>query len=180
MIERTISLRYARALLQLASETNSVDQYGQELVQFCILCDDNKELFNALSTSGFGHVNRLNVLNAVLEKTSLQDNVKNFLRVIVRKSRVVLLTVICAQYLELADQAMGRCQMKVTSSVELPNEQYENLSKLFSERVGQKMVLTKRVDPTVLGGVKVQIGDKVFDYTISRQLQDMKERMLAS
>lgn len=179
MIERAISLRYARALLQLASENNAVDQYGAELVLFSKLCDDNKDLSDALNTSGFGLTNRLNVLNAVLEKTSLQANVKNFLRVLVKKSRVALLSVIRDQYLELADQAMGRCQMMVTSCMELPNEQYDNLIKLFSERVGKRMVLTKRVDPTVLGGVKVQIGDKVYDYTISRQLQDMKERMLA-
>lgn len=179
MIERTISIRYARALLQLATETNNVDQYGQDLVLFSKLCDDNKDLFNALSSSGFGHVNRLNVLNAVLEKVQLQANVKNFLRLLVKKSRMLLLFVIRDKYLELSDLVMGRCQMKVISSVELPNEQYENLTKLFTERVGQKMILTKCLDATVLGGVKVQIGDQVYDYTIKRQLQDMKDRMLA-
>lgn len=179
MIERTISLRYARALLQIAKEANAVDDYARQLTDFCSLCQQYPDLMAALSVKGFGHVNRLNVLNAVLEKSEYADHFRNFLRLLVKKSRIHLLDTLCEQYIILADAVMGRCQMTVTSSVDLQEKQYGELLDLFGSRTGQKMVLNKKIDPSVLGGIRVQIGDRVYDNTIKYQLKNLKERMLA-
>lgn len=179
MIERTISIRYARALMALAIENGKVEDFGQQIKDFAKLCVEHQDLMYALSHSGFGHVNRLSVLSQVLVKTDLDIVVQNFLKLLVTKGRVDLIPLIVEQYQVLSNKNLGREPMKVVSAVALPDEQYNELVQYFGEKLGKKMILSKKIDPEVLGGVKVQIEDKIYDYTLSQQLADLSERMMA-
>lgn len=177
MIETTIASRYARALVLLAQEQNKVDAFLDELRTFINLNQTCSELLPTLANKGFDMSARIRVLDNLFLKMNLSDNVKTFLKLLVRKGRVELISLVVDEYARMADKLLGRCPMIVLSAVELPQTQYEELISVFEKRFGKKMILNKKIDVSVMGGARVQVGDQIFDYTLSRQLNDLKQKM---
>ncbi len=121
---------------------------------------------------------RERIIDSLAQKMALSDNIKNFLKLLIKKSRMNLFSFVCDEYHALANDIMGRVVMTVVSAVDLPDAQYDTLKKLFSDVTGKAMVVKRRTDPDILGGVRVHVKDKVYDYTIASQLEKMKQSML--
>ncbi|MCP5463964.1 MAG: ATP synthase F1 subunit delta [Deltaproteobacteria bacterium] len=178
MIQDLVAKRYARALIELAEESQGIDTLGTELKNVLKLFNDNKELSFVLSTKGVAVVSRINILEKIAAKVSLSQVVLNFLKLLVRKGRVDIFENIVAQYAILADQRQGRQKMQVMSAVELAESVYSDLAAHFENKLSKKMIIEKRIEPDVLGGVCVRIGDQVFDYTLASQIKNMKSAVL--
>lgn len=177
MIERTISIRYARALLSLAKDENQIDAFGVQLEEFCKLCEDAPELLEVLGDRNLGLARRSRILDELAVKAGLYPYFVNFLKLLVRKSRVSLLMHIADAYKDMANKAQGRLPLQVISAVELPESQYEDLVRVFSKKTGKEMVLEKKIKPEVLGGVQVKLADQLFDSTIRRQLAGLSQSL---
>lgn len=178
MIEGTIAIRYARALLDIAKDQNQVDQTCEQILAFNEVCEQNKELLAVLGNRLFAMKKRNNIILELCQKMNLSETVQNFLKLLVLKGRMSLLNEVAYQYKELADAEMGRQKMIVTTAVNLDESIYENLKNHFSSKLGKTMILEKKIKPEVLGGVSVQIGDSIFDSTLLRQLNDLKQSMV--
>lgn len=177
MIEGTISIRYARALIGIARDNNKIDEYDAQLNSFLEACAAENALYDVLSNSNFSAEKRCKIVADIAEKLKLEVTVQNFLKVLIKKRRFGLIKMIARVYHEMADEFQGRMPMKITSAVELPQEQYQKLQDVFGAKMGKKMVLNKKVDPKVLGGVSVQVGDQIYDMTLSRQLNELAAKM---
>lgn len=176
MIEGTIAIRYARALIDLARKDNNIDSFAHELKAFLELEKISKVLFYTLNNKGFSAIKRITVLENVVSKTNMSKTVLNFLKILIQKSRIELLPLIYATYCTMADKEQNRCNMTVESAVELPDDQYNSLADHFGKTFDKKIVLTKKINSGVLGGVKVQIGNKIYDNTIRKQIEDIRQR----
>lgn len=179
MIEGTISIRYARALMGLATEDNQVDAFGKQLKKFLDCCRVYPDLLITLSAKGLNLLNRENIINDLAEKFDFHTHVKNFLKILLDKGRIDLIATIYEEYVEMANQALNRCPMTITSAVDLPGEQYGDLVEYFSQQNQKEMILNKEIDPEVLGGLRVRIGDVIYDYTLRKQLNELKKNMMA-
>ena len=177
MIERTIATRYARALLALGKESGKVDVFQESLVGFSSLFMQNADLKNVLCNRNFDLNARERVLSQIAQKLSCEGVLLNFLKLLLRKGRMDLVGFVSEEFTRLADEQQGRCPMWVRSAVELPQAQYEELLELFAKKFGKKMILRKKIDTSLLGGLSVQVGDEIFDYSLSRQLNELKQKM---
>ena len=180
MIEHSISKRYARALISVATDEslNTVDEYGRQLATFSEACQLNANLLQVLSNRHFDFQARERVISSLASKLSLSLSVTNFLKLLVRKGRIQFFTNIFEEYQNFAHELMNREVMTVVSAVDLAQDQYDTLAGLFGKVTGKSMVLKRQKQPGVLGGVRVHIRDKIYDYTIKNQLEQMKQRLL--
>lgn len=181
MSESHIAKRYARALFALAVEqsSESVDDYGRQLEIFVKACRAEPALLNTLANRYFDLSARDRIIDAVVVKLALDTNVGNFLKLLVHKGRASLVREIVEAYQNLAHVHNNREVMMVVSALELPDQQYEAIRERFALLTGKTMVLSKKTLPSVLGGARVHIRDKVYDYTVKNQLERLKEKMLA-
>lgn len=178
MIDVVIARRYAKALIEVAQTETALDAYGEELSRFLSALNLDENLLTTLSHKGFDLVARFRILEAVLEKLNPRTNVRHFLKLLLRRGRMEIFPVICEEYHRLADTIMSRQVMTVTSARELDEKDYQQLEKYFGERFSRKMILKKKIDRDLLGGVSVLVGDHVFDDTLKNQLEQIKQRML--
>lgn len=178
MIDVVIAKRYARALIQVAQTENAVDAYGEELTQFLAAVNLDENLLMTLSQKAFDLTARLRILGALFAKINPRLNVQNFLKLLLRRGRIALFPIICEEYRSFANKIMGRQEMTVTSAKELAEKDYQQLEKYFGEKLSRKMILKRKIDRELLGGVSVLVGDHVYDYTLKNQLEQMKQKMM--
>jgi F-type H+-transporting ATPase subunit delta len=178
VIENSIAKRYARALIAVAQDEKRVDEWGAELASFYEACLQTKGAFDVLGNRHLDLVARLRAIDQISAKLGLGVSVKNLLKLLLKKGRFDLLSVIVSEYGVIAHKVMGRIVMQVVSAMPLEASQYDDLQRHFSQVSGRKMVVKTVLNPTVLGGVRVHIGDQVYDYTIAKQMETLGNRML--
>lgn len=182
MIENMIAQRYARALISLASDKggDAIDRFGGQLASFCKLCEENQTLLSTLSDRYQDLFARERVATQIAQQMSFDDVIVNFLKLLIHKGRMQLVAVVSEEYNMLAHEAQGRLVMKVVSAQNLSDELYANLQDVFAKKFNKQMVLKKQILPEVLGGVRVHIGDLVYDSTVSQQIENVTQSMLES
>ena len=170
----TIATRYARALIELATPENQIDVFGQELKDFLDTLAQNPTVANFLNENRASERGREDMTKTVLNQSSYHPLVINFLKLLTKKNRLQLLDVIYTKYLQLADHALGRQPLIIVSAAQMAESDVNRVSEIFANRSKRKMIVKTQIDPNVLGGLQVQMGDHIFDYTLRRHLQDIK------
>lgn len=181
MIEAMVAKRYARALLDLALEggNKTVDAYAGQLKKFQSLCDLHPEFLPTLANHHFDLFARERIVNQIAKQLGFDERFCNFLKLLIHKGRIELFAFVLEAYNTLANEATKRSILKVVSASELPEKDYQNLVEHFQRETGREIILVKNIDPTLLGGVRVHLGDRVYDYSIKGQLERLKERLAA-
>ena len=101
----------------------------------------------------------------------------NYLRLLIDRSRISWLRLIAEQFRQDCHKHHGRLEAVVTSAAALSDEDRERMQQVLARREGKKIVLETRVDPSLLGGVVVRIGDRVWDHSASRELNRLGARL---
>ncbi len=170
---------YAESLLALANEAGQAEAVGQELA-------DLRETWNR--TPAF----RTMMCSAAIDEDARRQSLKtvfggrvsklvlNLLLVLNDKRRAMIIPAVSDSYRRrLADQ-LGHMAVHVTTAVGLTEPQRERLGREVRRLTGRDAILLERVDPEVLGGMTLQIGDRLYDTSIRRRLWQLRNRLLAS
>lgn len=103
----------------------------------------------------------------------------NFLLVVNRHDRLAYLRSMYRAYHQLGDERAKRVRVKVRSAVELDEGQRQQLTDLLRSRLDREPILQPTVDPSLLGGMIVQVGDEVFDSSVRTRLETLRKQLLA-
>jgi len=106
--------------------------------------------------------------------------VLGLLNIVVEKRREALFDEIVVQFDTMLDRHEDRLQVQVTSARKLDDDVAAALRRAIEQRTNKAVVLQQRVDPEVIGGLKVNVGDRVIDGTMRRALQDMRRTLAAT
>ena len=106
--------------------------------------------------------------------------VLGLLNILVEKRREALFDEIVFQFDMMLDRHQGRLKVQVTTARKLDDQLVEALRTAIEQRTNKTVVLQERVDPEVIGGMKVNVGDRVIDGTVRRTLQDMRRTLAAT
>lgn len=172
-----VARRYAKALLDIGREEGKYLDYGRELGAFLELCDKVPELLNVLSSKIIPSEERKRILSTVLERTDFSDVTKRFFQVLLEKERIGFIREINSYYTKMCDELQGIVRAKVVSAISLKEKPLEKLSEALRQFTGKKVILEVMEDPSLIGGVVVQIGDLVIDGSIKAQLEGLKESL---
>ena len=166
--------RYAKAVFDLAQEQGQAEEWVSRLDQVRALLTDagaRAVLFNPAIPS----VRRVEVVDELAG--SFGKEAANLAKMVVATGRPELIDGIVEEYGALADAAAGRVRATATTAVELEAGDYERLSKELSDRLGMDVRLQVRVDPSIIGGMVLQVGDRLVDASVATRLQQLRRRL---
>ena len=177
MLANQLATKYAQAIFELAAEQNMLDQVEEQLR----LVESTMDAYSDLSTL----IYHPRVLGQAKKETlskifsqDVADVVLRFLMLLVDKRRETILPFIIREYVKLANVARNIVEAEVTTSMPLDINQQTALINKLSLVTGKTIVLKTQIDKAIIGGVIVQIGDKLIDGSIKRQLQMLKNTLL--
>lgn len=178
MRDATIARNYAEALLTLAGKADDAAGWGKLIRDVANGIDENPTLKLFLESPKISEVQKTDILFK-----ALGDNVPRhflrFLQTLVRKRRQMLIPDIATEYESLLDQHEGRVHANVTVAREASAVDEARIGEQLSRVIGKKVVPHMNVNPAILGGVVVRIGDTVMDGSVRRRLATLRGRMLA-
>jgi F-type H+-transporting ATPase subunit delta len=164
--------RYARAVFELAGDEREIDEWTGRLVQLRDLLSDEK--VDAVLTNPTIPMERRMDLIA---SASLDPETANLAKLLIESNRVREIGAIADQFEQLADDAAGRVRATVTTAVELEPRDRDRVAEQLSQRLGKTVSMQVEVDPRILGGLKVQYGDRLIDASVATRLQQLRRRL---
>lgn len=176
----TVARRYAGALADVVVDSDSREEVSKELVDWQELISSSPELTSAFSNPSIAHASKENVLEQLLERTKPSRTTANFLRVLLRNSRLVNLSAINKKLFEVLEERAGRVTGTVTSSRELSEAEKSGFSEGLSKATNMDVQLTFEIDESIIGGAVSRVGSTVFDGSVKSQLDVLRERMIKS
>jgi F-type H+-transporting ATPase subunit delta len=176
MIEGSLSRRYTKALFQLAREAGQEEKIGQEVEEF-YAAYLHSELQQVLTNPAFGVDTRKKILIQITRSQQLSLLTVHFLSLLLDRDRLAYLTGIVSCYRRLLNEAKGRIEAKVVGASALEPTMIEQIRRQLGTISGKEVVLQQETDPSLLGGLLIELEGKVYDGSIRTQLEKMKQRV---
>ena len=171
----TIARPYAEALFKSGgADLSGTAVWLDELAAIA----SNEQLQQYAGNPGVTDAQTFDVMTGVA-KTPLTDAAKNFLRVVIGNGRVAVLPEIASQFRTLKNARNGLADATVFSAFPLEETALKELAATLEKRFGRKLNLTVTLDPELIGGVRVVVGDEVLDTSVQARLEQMKAALIA-
>jgi F-type H+-transporting ATPase subunit delta len=164
---------YAEALFDVAKEKGKLDAVRDELAQFVEAVDGNRELQVFFFSPYFSSAEKVAGLKRAVSGADAE--LLNFLELLIEKQRMPEIFRIRRQLDELWKQENRRIDVTVTSAVTLEPAVVEKVGEEIERQTGQKVELSSRVDAEILGGIVLQVGNKVLDASIRSRLEKLRK-----
>jgi F-type H+-transporting ATPase subunit delta len=164
---------YAEALFDVAREKGKLDAVRDELAQFAEAVDGDRDLQVFFFSPYFSSAEKVAGLRRAVSGADAE--LLNFLELLIEKQRMPELFRIRRQLDELWKRENRRIEVTVTSAVELEPAVVEKVGEEIERQTGQKVELASRVDGEILGGIVLQVGNKVLDASIRSRLEKLRK-----
>ncbi len=172
-----VAKRYAIALFEGAKEQQLLETVEEQLEVLDTTYEEVEAFRQLIDSPVISNEEKLKVADQLFAK-KLHPFVLNFLKLLIRKNREMLLPGIVDYFNELLDEHRGILRGVVYSVVPMTDEQLNALNERLNAMTGKTVVLTQQVDASLIGGFVVQIKDMVIDNSIRHQLEKLKERLV--
>ncbi|WP_139491087.1 F0F1 ATP synthase subunit delta [Brevibacillus dissolubilis] len=171
-----VAKRYARALFEVANERGLVDQIETELKDILGVVQADQDLNQFLMHPHIAAAAKKEFVNDAFSK-QVSEETSNFLKVLVDNGREADLAGIVATYVQLSNEARGIADAVVTTAKPLSEAELAELAAQFGKTVNKTLRLQSVVDPAILGGVVVQIGDRLYDGSLKSKLEHFAHQL---
>ena len=170
-----IATVYARSLFEVASERDALDGVREQVGQFADAVDENQDLQVFFFSPYFSTEEKKDALGNLLD--GADEAVTNFLELLVEKHRMPAIFRIRRELDSLWADANQLLPVTITSAVELDSSTVEGIGKAIGEQTGRKVELTANVDPDVLGGIVLRVGNSILDASIRNRLEQLRRQV---
>ncbi len=166
---------YARSLFQVAREQDKLDELREQLGQFADALGEHRELAVFFFSPYFSTKEKQDGLGRVLEEAD--QILLNFLGLLIENHRMPVIFRARQEYERLWDQEHRTLPVEITSAIELDQATTESLGRTIGERAGRNVTLAARVDPDILGGIVVRVGNSILDASIRNRLEQLRRHV---
>lgn len=170
-----VARRYARALFLVARDRGVLSEVSGELNQVAALLDSDEKLRRIFYHQLIPPEEKKKLVAELLP--DLKTETRNFLNLVLDKRRERLLPQMARQLQDMVNQAEGILEAEVITSFPLPAGIAQSLEERLSRLTGRRVRLKNRLSPDIIGGLVVQVGDRVLDASIKKRLDLLKERL---
>lgn len=176
---KSASLQYATALADIVLEQGAAEPAGKQLQEFLAAYNESAELRNFLGSPAITRENKHGVIEKLIARLGCSKIIRNFLFVISDNQRIHLLPEIVNTFEEVLRQREGVAEALVISAAEMNEKQKTELVRTL-ERLSRKKIYPKyRLEPKLLAGVMVRIGDTIYDGSVRTRLNQLRARLAA-
>ena len=169
-----VSGRYASALFELAREQNELDKVDQDLGKFQAMLEQSPDLARLVKSPAFAAEEQERALGAVMDWASIGATTGNFLKVVTRNRRLFAAEDMIKGFRQQLALHRGEMTAEVQSATPLSNEQLAALKATLKASYGKDVRLDAKVDPSLLGGLVVKVGSRMFDSSLRTKLMNLK------
>jgi F-type H+-transporting ATPase subunit delta len=166
---------YARSLFEVAQERGKLDELREQLAQFADALGENRDLAVFFFSPYFSTTEKRESLDGLLD--GADESLVNFLGVLIENHRMPVIFRIRQEFQRLWDEENKMLPVEITSAIELDQATTESLGKTIGERAGRKVTLAARVDPDILGGIVVRVGNSILDASIRNRLEQLRRHV---
>ncbi|HET7615906.1 MAG TPA: F0F1 ATP synthase subunit delta [Bacillales bacterium] len=173
-MSEAVTKRYARALFEIADEHGKIEEIDEDL----------QAVLQAFQDEGAGKLfmhprldaeEKKKIIDAFASKVT--SEVSNFLKVLVDRHREEELAGIIKQYEAMANEARGIIDAVVTTAMPLTDNEKKKLADQFGEALNKQIRIQERIDPEIIGGMMIRIGNRVYDGTVAGKLSRFKQSL---
>ena len=168
--------RYAKSLSEIANEQNASADVAADMELIAAAIDQNRELGLMLRSPIIKTDKKLNILKALFSGEIGSISLR-FIDIIVKKKRENLLADIAAAYMDLYRTKQGIVSAEITTAVELTETERQKAREMVGKWSGKSVELNETIDPSIIGGFLIRMGDQQYDDSISGRLQDMRRNL---
>ena len=170
--------RYAKAVFELAQENNEIENLENEIKDLSNFYDTDSEFVNFIMNPTQSIENQLNVIKKISEIMKFSKTLNNFLSLLVVKRRIFFFKKIMKSFLNLTAIKRGELSAKLISSKNLSNEELKEISSELSKVINSEINFDYKMDQSLIGGFKMQIGSLMIDTSIKNKLKKYEQLML--
>lgn len=171
-----IGHRYAKALIDLANEKNLLEEVHNDMLFFENITSENPSFRKIMANPIVRHDKKFGILKNIF-KNRVTDVTFSIFSVLTKKNREQLLLPIAEEFLKLYNEQKGIQKVQISTPVALSDAQKAEFSKVVSEAIHKTVELTESIDPSLIGGYVLKVGDTQIDTSVKHKLQELKVAM---
>ena len=176
---KSASLQYANALADIALEQGAAEPAAKQLESLGAAYEESVEFRTFLASPAVSVEAKHEVLEKIVKRLGASKIIRNFLFVIADHRRSQLIPEIVATFQQVLRQRQGVAEAEISSAVELTAAQKKELAAALVRLTGKKIEPRYSIDPALLGGAVVRIGDTIYDGSLRSRLNEMRARLAA-
>ncbi len=172
-----VTSRYALALIELAQESNKIQQVERDLGELIAMIGASRDLASVIYSPSLSRDQQHSAMQGIAEKAKFDGLTRNFLGVLVKNRRLGAVTGIIEAFRIELSRRRGEVAVEVQTAHEMPASQMEALQRAIAKSLGREVNLKAKVEPSILGGLIVTVGSKMIDDSVARKLERLKVAM---
>jgi F-type H+-transporting ATPase subunit delta len=169
--------RYATALYELADEAKQLDAVASDLARIRGMIDESDELRRVISSPLISREQQAKSIDAIVAQAGIGELTRRFVRIVASNRRLFALRSIIEVFNRMLAERRGELTAEVTSAKPLSPQQAEAVNAALRGAVGRKVSMDLKVDPKLLGGLRVKVGSRLVDASLASKLQRLQLAM---
>ncbi len=175
---KIIAKRYAKALVELSHEKNTVDKTKADLAAFASAVSEQAVLQKLFASPAFTPEAKKAVISDLAAKLGLQKTTTRFIEYLAETGRIRYVRDVQEAFEEILAERQNRAQVKLTTATALAGGELDEIRKKLAAITGKQVSVDVQVDASLIGGARAQIGSMIYDGTIKNQLAKMRDRLV--
>lgn len=172
-----VTSRYALALIELAQESNRIQQVERDLNELAAMIASSGDLATVISSPSLSRDRQASAIMAIADKAKFDGLTRNFLGVLVKNRRLGAVQGITESFRAELSRRRGEVAVEVQTAQDMTASQFEALQRAIAKGLGRDVALKAKVEPGILGGMIVTIGSRMIDDSVARKLERLKVAM---
>lgn len=169
--------RYATALFELAQDAKSIDAVKADLDGFSKLLSESGDLLRLVRSPVFTAEEQTKAVTAVLDKAKISGLAAKFISTVASNRRLFAVREMIVGFNQLVAQAKGETRAEVTVAEKLDDKHLATIKELLAGSTKKTVELDVKVDPSILGGLKVKLGSRMIDASLKTKLNSIRNAM---
>jgi F-type H+-transporting ATPase subunit delta len=166
---------YARALFEVATEQDALDTIQEQLNAFADAMNENRQLAAFFFSPYFSATEKKEGL--VRTVTDAHPAFENFLQALIERHRMPAIFRIRVEFTELYDDEKKLLPVTITSAIKLDDETVSGLGRRIGEQIDRHVEVSSTVDPDILGGIVLRVGNVILDASIKNRLEQLRKQV---
>jgi F-type H+-transporting ATPase subunit delta len=172
-----VEKRYAEALIRIGIEQNNLDQLKQDLGDVKKIVSSSKELCGVLASPSFKSKDKKEAVKVIFAN-SISDTMMKFLCLLIDKGRISQVSEIFSQYTLLLDEIKKCLNIQVVTAETIEDSLLNQIGEKLRNKYGSNEVkIDHSIDPSIIGGIIVRVGDKLIDGSLKGKIETLAEQL---
>jgi F-type H+-transporting ATPase subunit delta len=174
----TSAERYSLALYELSTESSVTAQIEEQSLSILKLLEQSQDFSNLIKDPTTSQDDLLKVINTISENYKFDQLLKNFLSFLIQKRRFFFVERILKSFIEICSEKRGELKAEINSAKELTQNEINKITEELSSNFKSKIKLNYNHEPSLIGGLVVQVGSTMIDTSIKKKLQQIETKMI--